>query len=77
MPEFKYELKKQVKVLSESKGYTVEANIIAYGENGNNKLDIRKWNRNTDRMSKGITLNKEEAKALLDALKDFNFDEID
>ena len=76
MPEFKYEVNKKVAVLSESGNYTCEANVITYGENGKPKLDIRKWNRAEDRMQKGITLNKEEAQALFEALKEFNFDEI-
>ena len=76
MPEFKYEINNKVAVLSESGNYTCEANVITYGENGKPKLDIRKWNRAEDRMQKGITLNKEEALALYEALKGFNFDEI-
>lgn len=77
MPEFKYEIKKEVSTLTENNGYTTEVNVIAYGENGRNKLDIRKWNRNEDKMLKGITLNKEEALKLLDALKDFDYEILD
>ena len=77
MPEFTYDIKQDVAVLSEAKGFTTEVNVIAYGENGRNKLDIRKWNRNEDKMLKGITLDKEEALALLDALKEFDFENLD
>ncbi len=76
MPEFKYEINEKVAVLSEKGNYTCEANVITYGENGKPKLDIRKWNRAEDKMQKGITLTKEEAEALYDALKNFNFDQL-
>ncbi|MBR5340581.1 MAG: hypothetical protein IK151_01500 [Erysipelotrichaceae bacterium] len=76
MAEFKYEINNKIAVLSENGDYTCEANVISYGENGRPKLDIRKWNRAEDKMQKGITLNKEEALALFEALKEFNFDEL-
>ena len=74
MAEFKYEINQKIAVLSESGDYTCEANVISYGENGRPKLDIRKWNRAEDKMQKGITLNKEEAKSLFEALKEFDFE---
>ena len=76
MPEFKYEINNKIAVLSEKGNYTCEANVISYGDNGKPKLDIRKWNRAEDKMQKGITLNKEEAMALLEALKDFDFEKL-
>lgn len=76
MPEFKYEINEKVALLSEKGNYTCEANVITYGENGKPKLDIRKWNRAEDKMQKGITLTKEEAEALFEALKNFNFDQL-
>ncbi|MBQ1483576.1 MAG: hypothetical protein IIZ28_08420 [Erysipelotrichaceae bacterium] len=75
MAEFKYEINEEVAVLSENGDFTCEVNIITYGT-GRPKLDIRKWNRAEDKMQKGITLNKEEALALLEALKDLDFDKI-
>ncbi|MBQ1508908.1 MAG: hypothetical protein IIZ47_05750 [Erysipelotrichaceae bacterium] len=76
MPEFNYEIVKQVKTLSESNGYTTEVNLIRYG-GGRTKLDIRKWNRNEDRMLKGITLTKQEGLDLLEALKELDFEEVE
>ncbi|MDO4198206.1 MAG: PC4/YdbC family ssDNA-binding protein [Erysipelotrichaceae bacterium] len=76
MPEFKYEINKQVAVLSEKGDYTTEVNVITYGEHGKPKLDIRKWNRAEDRMQKGITLSKEEAAELFEALKSFDFEQL-
>lgn len=73
MPEFKYEINEKVALLSENGDYTCEANVITYGT-GRPKLDIRKWNRAEDKMQKGITLNRAEAEALYEALKEFDFD---
>ncbi len=72
MPEFKYEINEKVALLSENGDYTCEANVITYGT-GRPKLDIRKWNRAEDKMQKGITLNRAEAEALFEALKEFDF----
>ena len=76
MAEFKYEINDKVALLSENGDYTCEVNVITYGT-GRPKLDIRKWNRAEDKMQKGITLNKDEALALYEALKDFDFDKLD
>ena len=76
MPEFKYEINKKLAVLSEKGNYTCEANVITYGDNGKPKLDIRKWNRAEDKMQKGITLTRDEALALYDALKEFDFEQL-
>ena len=70
--DFKYEITKQIKELSNKGGCTKEVNIIKYGDN-EPLLDIRKWDRNNDKMQKGITLNHEEAEALKEALKDLDF----
>lgn len=76
MPEFKYEINQKIAVLSESGNYTTEANVITYGDHGKPKLDIRKWNRAEDKMQKGVTLNKEEALALFESLKNFDFEQL-
>ena len=76
MPEFTYVVNEELGVLSEKGGYTKEANVITYGT-GKPKLDIRQWNRNEDKMQKGITLNREEALALFELLKKFDFDSLD
>lgn len=68
--EFSYQITQKVAVLSESKDgrYTTEANHISYN-GGKPKLDIRKWDRQSDKMFKGISLNDEEAAALKAALQ--------
>ena len=68
--ELKYEIAEELGVLSENeKGWRKELNLISWNER-EPKYDIRDWNPNHDRMSKGITLNKEEAEALYEILKE-------
>ena len=68
--ELKYEIAEELGVLSENeKGWTKELNLVSWNER-EPKYDIRDWNPNHDRMSKGITLTKEEAEALYEILKE-------
>ena len=68
--ELKYEIAEELGVLSENeKGWRKELNLISWNER-EPKYDIRDWNPNHDRMSKGITLTKEEAEALYEILKE-------
>ena len=63
--DFNYQITRPVAVLSRSN--TAEVNYISY--NGDEpKLDIRKWDRENNKMLKGIALNKAEAEALKEAL---------
>ncbi len=68
MAEIKYDVVKEIVILSESnKGWSKELNMISW--NGREaKLDIRDWAPNKEKMGKGITLSHEEAKKLRDAL---------
>lgn len=70
MADIKYSVTNRLGVLSknENSGWTKEANIIAWND-GAEKLDIREWNPEHTKMSKGITLTKEEAVNLYGALQ--------
>ena len=70
--EFKYEIVKEIAVLSEDPrtGWTKEINLISY--NGTKaKYDIRVWAPNHERMGKGITMSDEEMQIILESCKDF------
>lgn len=69
MSDIQYEIKKEIAVLSKSdSGYTKEINLISW--NGKEpKYDIRSFSPNREKCGKGITLNADEAVALLEALK--------
>lgn len=69
MREIQYEIVKEIAVLSTGdSGYTKEINLISW--NGKEpKDDIRSFSPNREKCGKGITLNADEAAALLKALQ--------
>ena len=68
MSEIRYEVVEHIGVLAEkSNGWNREINIVAWN-GGKPKFDIRDWDENHERMTKGITLTEDEAKALTMAL---------
>lgn len=69
MREIQYEIVKKIAVLSTGdSGYTKEINLISW--NGKEpKYDIRSFSPNREKCGKGITLNADEAAALLKALQ--------
>ena len=64
--EFKYEIKKYLGVLSTSRqGWKKEVNVISW--NGRpEKIDIREWSPEHDKMSKGLSLTADEMDELVD-----------
>ena len=69
MREIQYEIVKEIAVLSTGdSGYTKEINLISW--NGKEpKYDISSFSPNREKCGKGITLNADEAAALLKALQ--------
>lgn len=53
-------------------GYHLELNLIEWGDN-EPKYDLRRWNEDRSRMTKGITLSKEELLVLQDKLSNIKF----
>lgn len=69
MAEIKYEITKELGVLSESaKGWTKELNMVSWNDR-DPKFDIREWAPEHEKMGKGVTLTEDEAKALFELLK--------
>ena len=60
-----WEVKRHLAVLStnEKSGWVREVNIISWN-GGPEKLDIRDWKPDHSKMSKGVTLTSDEARAL-------------
>ena len=56
----------------ESRGYHLELNLVQWGEN-EPKYDLRRWNDDRSKMTKGITLTKEELLTLQDELSNIKF----
>lgn len=70
MPDIKYEIKETLGVLSEgSKGWSKELNLISWNDR-EPKYDIREWSSDHSKMGKGVTLSKQELKALKELLAD-------
>ena len=71
MTDIKYEIIKKIGVLSTSKsGWTKELNLMSWNDR-EPKYDLRDWSADHEKMSKGVTLSKEELqtlKALLDTM---------
>lgn len=64
--DFSFEILDHIKVLSTNeKGWSKELNLIKWGDNAP-KYDIRDWNEDHTKMGKGITLTKDEVKALIE-----------
>ncbi len=64
MAELKFEITKELGVLSENaKGWTKELNMVSWNER-EPKYDLREWSPDHTRMGKGITLTEEDITAL-------------
>lgn len=69
MADIKYEIKKELGVLSESpKGWRKELNLVSWN-GAAPKYDIREWAPEHEKMGKGVTLTEDEAKKLLELLE--------
>ena len=68
MSEIKYEIIKNIGVLSKSaSGWAKEVNLISWNDR-DAKYDIREWSADHEKMGKGVTLSKEELLALKELL---------
>lgn len=77
MADFKFDIKQNLGVISEStKGWKREVNVMTWNKK-KPKVDIREWDENHEKMGKGITLNKEELKELKEILNQIDIDELD
>ena len=66
--EVRFDLMEHIGVLgTKENGWTKEVNIVAWN-GGAAKVDVRDWDPDHERMSRGITLYEEEAEKLAKAL---------
>ena len=67
--EVTYEIVEEIGIIaSQSTGWTKELNVVSWN-GGQAKYDIREWSPHHDRMSRGITLNEQEMRSIIDLLK--------
>jgi hypothetical protein len=72
MAGIKFEIIKHIGVLSENaKGWKKEINLISWNDR-EAKYDIRDWDPEHEKMSKGITLSKDELDQLFTIMKATN-----
>mgnify|MGYP001157812167 CR=1 FL=1 len=68
MSEIKYEIIKNIGVLSKSaSGWAKEVNLISWNDR-EAKYDIREWSAGHEKMGKGVTLSMAELMALKELL---------
>ena len=66
--EFTFIIKEHLGVLATfTTGWKKEVNVVEWNGNAG-KIDVRDWSPSHEKMSKGITLHKEEAKKLFEEL---------
>lgn len=63
MNDFSYDIKQNVAVLSTKGNWALELNLISWG-NRTPTLDLRRWNEDHTKMSKGLSLTKDELEAI-------------
>lgn len=69
MNEIKFEILKNIGVLSTSAGgWSKELNLISWNDR-EPKYDLRDWSADHSKMGKGVTLSAEELQALKELLK--------
>lgn len=72
MAEITFEIAKSLGILSEStKGWTKEINLVSWNDYPA-KYDIREWDPDHQKMSKGLTFSKDEIKELRDILNELD-----
>ena len=68
MSDIKYEIVKQIGVLSKAgSGWSKELNLISWNDR-EAKYDLRDWSAGHEKMGKGVTLTREELAALKELL---------
>ncbi|MDR1127182.1 MAG: hypothetical protein LBL06_03535 [Treponema sp.] len=68
MSEIAFDIVKNYGILAEEKsGWKKEVNLISWN-NRDPKFDIRDWDPYHEKMGKGVTLSREEAKKLVEML---------
>lgn len=65
-----YDVVKNIGVIAVNAAWETQVNMISWNY-GAPKFDIRKWNVENDRMSKGISLTESEARELVKVLTEY------
>lgn len=72
MGEFKFSIVKKIGILNDKSSWKKELNLVSWSDR-EAKYDIRDWDENHEKMSKGITLDIDEIKKLKEVLNSIDF----
>ena len=76
MSELKFEIKKNIGIFGQGQnGWNKEINLVSWNEK-KPKIDIREWDENHKKMSKGITMIKDEVLKLKELLNSVDVGEL-
>jgi len=68
--ELNYQIDGEIATISESRGIALEVNLVSW--NGKRpKIDIRRWDGEKKKPMKGLTVTREEAEKLVEALSGY------
>lgn len=71
MSEVTYEIKKRIGVIAEREnGWKRELNLVSWN-GGPFRFDLREWDAEHTRMSRGISMSEDEFRKLIDLGKDW------
>jgi|GEM_PF-100606 len=74
--DMRFDIVKPLCVLSTApSGWTREMNVVSWN-GGPEKLDIREWDRNHERMSKGLTFNQDESDKFIEMIRFLDINKI-
>lgn len=63
MNDFSYSIEQNLATLSVKGSWALELNLVSWG-NRTPTLDLRRWNEDHTKMSKGLSLTKDELEAI-------------
>ena len=70
MAEITYDVVENIGVIADNGAWETQVNMISWNH-AKPKLDIRNWNVETNKMSKGISLTESEARELARVLTEY------
>ena len=77
MADISVSVEKELGVIATKPGdMTLQINVVKWN-NGKPKVDIRSWNEDRSRMSKGLGFNKYEIKVLKELLNSIDIDNLE
>lgn len=71
MSEIKFKIVKHIGIIGQSGNWKTELNLVSWNDK-DPKFDLRSWDEEHKKMSKGITLNRDEIEKLYDLINEMD-----